>query len=100
MPRTSRKSEDLSTTDAMLNFRAQARPAARARQNATPSMSAITDESTAALATYRETETEMMARAIIGMTAQVVPAWIESGRTDWTALTGFLERAAVAAFTV
>ncbi len=49
-------------------------------------------------ATYRESDPELMARAIIGMSAQCVPAWIESGRTDWTALAGFLERAGVAAF--
>lgn len=52
-----------------------------------------------ALGTYREPDTELMARSIIGMTAQCVPAWIESGRSDWTGLAGFLERASVRAFT-
>jgi AcrR family transcriptional regulator len=56
---------------------------------------------TASLAhgTYRETDLELMARAIVGMAAQCVPAWVESGRNDWTDLARFLERAATAAFT-
>jgi AcrR family transcriptional regulator len=47
---------------------------------------------------YRVEDPTMAAHAVLGVYASVIPAWVASGRTDWSTLGSFIERSVVAMF--
>jgi AcrR family transcriptional regulator len=47
---------------------------------------------------YRVEDPTLAAHAVLGVYASVIPAWVASGRTDWSTLGSFIERSVVAMF--
>jgi AcrR family transcriptional regulator len=47
---------------------------------------------------YRVEDPTLAAHAVLGVFASVIPAWVASGRTDWSTLGSFIERSVVAMF--
>jgi AcrR family transcriptional regulator len=47
---------------------------------------------------YRVEDPTLAAHAVLGVYASVIPAWVASGRTDWSTLGSFIERTIVAMY--
>jgi AcrR family transcriptional regulator len=47
---------------------------------------------------YRTEDPTLSAHVVLGVYASIIPAWVASGRTDWSTLGSFIERAVVSMF--